>query len=394
MRVHFLAMGDTGWGELTLGLRVAEDARREGHTCRFTAPSMLAQHVAAHGFPVETDEDLRGPAFLERLERWTDGADRCVLVDLRLAGAALYRRGVHPQQLIERLPVGGVDTWHFRELGGHIDYAPGTRIPVELVWRDLPRRVVPVPFARPEADRAANLLPTSEVSPAARAARREELGARGLIVVCTSYWQHRFEGRTALPEILGLYLSRLDSDVLHIGPEDLPWSGLLGSRYARAGSMPRDRFEATLAAADLVVSPNPSATSNTTAIALGTPVLTVWSRWSATGRELAFRLGYRPSEPLDDLVARHHPIQTGALWPLDWLEVMRTLLAGNPYAELLNLVDLLDERAFEREATGLLRDPERRARFEAMRCSYLDRVASLPGPWAALEHLTVAGRMR
>lgn len=390
MRLHFLALGQTGFGEVTLALRIAADAREAGHTCSFTVPAGLVGHVQGCGFEALTDPGGVGDAALAALEVHTAGADQRILVDLNLTGAALLGRQLHPQQLLVGSPVVGIDTWHYPELGSHIDLAAGVRIPIEPVWRDLPRRIVPVPFVRPEAPLACNLLPLTRVSAAERRARREELGVRGkLVVVCTSWWQHRLldspQGRP-VAELLGLYLARLDADVVHIGPADLPWS-----RTQRLDSLPVPQFERTLAAADLVLSLNASATSNTTALSLDVPVLTVWNRWSARGTELAFKLGYAPSPELRGWLASNAPVPRFAMWPMDWTEVLSTLLANNPYAAHLGCVDLLDERRFHAVATGLLHDPQAQEAARSARQRCVEATTVLPRPSELLARFSGSG---
>ena len=383
MRLHFLALGDTGWGEVTLALRIALDARAHGHDCSFTVPESLLGHVRSCGFEASVDSRAVGADFLDHTARQCEGADLRILVDLNLFGAALLGRQVHPEAIFEGSPLVGIDTWHYRELGSHIDLAPGVELPIEPLWRDLPRRIVPVPFVRPGAAGACDLLP-----PARSFAASPRKNARPQVLICTSWWQHALlDQPQGLPvaELIGLYLDRLGVDIHHIGPADLPWRACLGSRYRRSGSLPIPAFEAAVAEADLVLSLNASATTNTTALRVGTPVMTVWNRWSARSGALQFKLGYPPSRELRGWLARHAPVPHFAMWPMSWERVLSTLLAGNPYAELLHLTDLLDERSFHDTATRLLEDSEAIEAERTRREAYLIELRALPGPSDLLE---------
>lgn len=393
MHVHFLALGETGWGEMTLALRAAADATARGHRCTFTAPQVLVEHVRRCGFAVEVDRASRGAAFRDELASLAP-ADLRVLVDSRLAGAALFDRLAHPEQLLHQgTPVAGIDTWHFHELGGFVDFGPRTRIPVELVWRDLPRRLVPVPFVRPEVPSGCSILPIS--APVARStasARRAELGVepgRPLLLICTSYWQHNLLDATrgaAFLELVSLHLSRVPGAfVAHVGPEDLPGHAILGDRYRRLAPMDVPSFEATVAAADLLVSVNPSATTNTTAVHVGTPVLTLSCGRTTSPGEYRFAFGRAASTELQAWLRRHHPVPRSTVFPLDFTDVMTRLLDRNPYAALLHPVELLDEAGVHDGVLALARPGPSRDRALAAQRAYVDQVARLPSAGALLE---------
>jgi ribosomal protein S18 acetylase RimI-like enzyme len=393
MHVHFLALGDTGWGEMTLALRAAADAERRGHRCTFTAPAVLADHVRRCGFSVTLDSNLRGAPFRESLAK-LEPADLRVLVDLRLAGAALFERLAHADTLLHGdTPIAGIDTWHFHELGSHVDFGRRVRIPVEPVWRDLPRRLVPVPFVRPVVPLGCSILPeTPPVAAAAAALRRRELGvgpSQTMLLVCTSYWQHDLlepTGGRAFLDLVGLYLSRVpDAVVAHVGPEDLPWHSVLGGRYRRLAPMDVPRFEATVAAADLLVSVNPSATTNTTAMHVGTPVLTLSCSRSTSGAEYRFVFGRTPSPELLAWLRRHHPVPRSAVFPLDFTDVMARLLASNPYTSILNPVELLDEQAAHDGLVALARPGPARDRAIEAQSTYSAQARRLTGPGRLLE---------
>jgi hypothetical protein len=385
VRIHFTALGKTGWGEVTLALRMALDARQAGHDCTFTVPDRLVAHVAGEGFRTEADPGGVGPSALEALARQWDGADLRVLVDLNLGSAALLGRQIHPEQLGDGPPLAGIDTWHFAELGTHIHLTEQMRQPIEPFWRTLPRRLVPVPFVRPDAPLATRVL--DDTPPVDGQQERARLGlVRPTIALCTSWWQHDLLDRTpgVLP-LLELYLARLGVDLLHIGPADLPFTTV---PVRRLDALPPERFARTLAAVDLVLSLNASATSNTTALQVGTPVLTLWNRWVATGDALAFKLKYSPSAELREWLRRFGCPPRFAMWPMDWTPTFTTLLADNPYGELLHLTDLLDERQVQETASTLLmkgRD------YAERRADYLAQVARLPSPHVLLERFSGPG---
>ncbi len=374
VQIHFLALGDAGFGELTLGLRAARDLAQHGHACRFTAPSRLVGHVRAAGFSCEPEAHDAS-----RLRKVVAEHDLVLLVDLHLTATTLFRRRIHPS-IFDGGRVGGIDTWQFRSLRA-IDHRPDVTIPIDPYWRRLDDRLVPVPFGHLDDPRACNLLPRVETTSEDVARRRKQLGlGERVVAFCTSWWQHALlHTPQGLPvvQLLGRRLARVGATgVLHIGPADLPWPDDLPVR--RLDALPPADFHSTLATADLVVSLNPFATTNTTAIALGIPVVAVHCSWSARGAELKMQLGYSPDPEMAAWASAHHPIPRFALWPLDWSKVLETLVIGTPYARLLHLIEVFDERRFVEQVQSLLDGPD--PDWTTARRAWLAKVDALPQP--------------
>ena len=384
MTFAFLAPSRSGWGEITLALRIAHRARAAGMTCRFYVADSVAHLVRQQGFDTRPVPEGQGGAFLEALGREVADCDGLVLVDLYLGGAGLAAHAVHPRSLGDLGPtLIGIDTWSFAELSGTVDVTETYSQPIEPTWLQLEHRIVPVPFARPQAPFATALLPEVAGDVPDRDELRHELGLEGpTVLVCSSWWQHAmFEARGCprIDALLGRYLQDLGVTVLHVGPEPLQ----LGAR--RLDPMPADRFAGLLGAVDLVLSTNASATTNTAAISVGTPVLTVVNTSTAGSvNHLAFQFGAKPGPRVTEWTKGQLPLPRFFMWPMSMMRVLPPLLADNHYAERLHLTEVLDERTFHETARSLLFDADVRAAERVASAQYLDRVRALPGPVARL----------
>lgn len=385
--VRLVAPADSGWGEMTLAIRIAKDLREAGFSIDFQAAPRFGPLLAAQDLPHTGLPDVSGPALVDALRAGLEGADAWILVDLFLGGLELMRRRVHPSACPALgPPLIGMDTWNFEHNAAGLDVLEGVLRPVEPAWQALERRLVPVPFGRMASAGACHVGPTARPSVPARVLR-EELGVSGpLVVLCTGWWQHRLLDERPGPDVMALvahYLTQIPGpwSLLHIGPKPLSLRRTLGPRYHHRDTMPPDTFAATLAAADLLLSLNASATSNGTAIALGTPVLCLVQTSRARNvRELAFQLGTQPSAPLADWLRSNLPLPVFRMWPMRMVDALGRLLIGTPYGEVCNLTELLEESAVLATLRALLRDPERRAVERERQQRFLDLARALPGP--------------
>jgi hypothetical protein len=386
-RILVVAPAPTGWGELTLGLRVVESLVAAGMSCTFSVDDSLIPGLRARGFSARRFPQATGAALVESLRHLVESFDAWVLVDLYLGGTRLLDRGVEPRSCVAvGPPLIGIDTWDYRAIGQGLDLSEYARSRVNHhTWSTLERRLVPVPFARWDTADACNLLPVSTTPELEPARVRSELGVgdRKLLLLCTSFWQHE---RLALREtadavsLLSWHLRALDCDwtLVHVGPRDLSLAGDLGDRYVRLGALPVEKFEQVVRAADLVVSLNASATTNTTAVTLGTPVLTLVQRLAITTPAQLESITGRPcSAFVGDWILRHAPVQRFLMWPMCMVSALGPHVTDTPYGSLLHLTEILDEGSVQERMSALLFD---RGATRGSGEAYVARVRQLPDP--------------
>jgi hypothetical protein len=389
MKLHFVAPADSGWGEVHLALRMAAALRETGTTSSFIARPRFQELVRDAGFACAVCPDTHGQPFLQDLRKQIQRSDGWVLVDLFLGALELVRRGVHPEAAVALgPPLIGLDTWG--SPAGGLDVFAELRQPAQSAWASLERKVVPVPFAPLDTPMGTSMLPT--VSPAVRSSSAVRaglgLGDEPLAVVCSSWWQHQLlTKRRDLTTLLGLYLQALPRvQVVHVGPRPLGIETVLGPRCRRLGSMQPAAFHDLVRASDVVLSLNAAATTNTTAVALGTPVLCLVQSSSARSlAEVAFQFG--TPRVAARWMRAHLPVDRCWMWPMAMVDVLRPLLDTKPYGGLMQPTELLNEEAVLAALRANLLDRDHRASWEWSRSGYLRALAQLPGPSARVAGL-------
>lgn len=387
-----LALARGGFGETTLGLRIADELRAAGMPVQFLIHPALSRVFEGGAHPFERLADERD----ETLDARLDGLVRrgrpaaILLVDLLTTITELLRRRAGPRVLSRfDLPIVALDPWNLPEIEGQLDFAPGAPLTVAEAATHHPLRLVPVPFARPEAPGAVELLPRiAPLTPEARAAERAALGVspgQRLVFLATAGWQQRRYGDPGVdrlvdgvPRLVGAYLAALGPDVrvLHVGPAPLPFD-VLGERSLHRDQLSPDRFLAGLGAADLVLSLNAPATTSTAALALGVPILTLQNSFVGESLDALWSwLGRRPDPTVVAWARAHAPMHRFLMWPMSAWGMLSRVLADNPYDALLHRVELLDAERVLETARRLLSEGQ----DEAIRSAYLARVRSLPGP--------------
>ncbi|MBT3218066.1 MAG: hypothetical protein HN348_03165 [Proteobacteria bacterium] len=374
-----LALARSSWGETTLALRIAEGLRRAGDKVVFVIHRALAKLFFATPFEIIVAPDIQGPAFDAFLGHVVRGEkpNSIILADFLMAFEALRRREAHPQTLSRfSVPIIGIDTWHFPEIGDRIDVRPDHELTVAPKVASHPFRLVPVPFIRPSAGCGVQLLP--EVLEPGGIRRELSLPEGPMATICTSGWQQRDSGlahmdrvKESLPRLLDIYLRRLRVPVCHVGPRAYPWT--LDGRYHHRSQLPSLTFSRLITSATLVVSTNLCATTNTLAIAAGVPVVSVINDHLGEGLE---HLDYSPSKALAQWAAEHLPLYRFRMWPMSGYRTLSMVLGGNPYGALLHPVQVLDERRFESTSQALLAGEADRG----LRERYLGLVHRLPTP--------------
>jgi len=273
------------------------------------------------------------------------------------------------------VPVIAFDVWNLPET--NLEWDTGTEL-----WRIAPQaaafanRLCPVPFIRPElvAGRY-NALPELPQQ-IARDAVRAELGIDGpLVLTATGTWQTQRAAISpyhahlidAIPGVVLSHLDRVGARVLHVGPEPLAGAAeRLGEHYRWIAQVGGQRMVELMAAADVCVTLNASATTISTAIVLDLPVVL------ATNSITADTPAQLPAFP--ELA----PLRPFHVWPLGLHAFLEPVLRGNPYLDAVTHVELLDADAFVGACRTLLADESAREAARARMAAYRRLVATLP----------------
>jgi Family of unknown function (DUF6365) len=366
----FVAPSSASFGEVVLGIRLAHELHARGDRIIFLAPS--ANQVLLEGAPFQVGRinrmtsmlDVALPSVIRDV-----GATTVVLVDLLVMLVNASLRSIAPTYL-DTLPatVVALDIWDMRRnvlrLDTHADEIEVT-FP-ESAHHVVPRRLVPVPFVRPDARGAYCALPApTSLTDEDRARTRVKLNLEDrhrLVVLTTSNFQSRMLGPRQQREHAPV-LARIanlcqqagdDVRVLHVGPQPVDGAG---SRYRHHAQLAPAVFRRLIQAADLVITPNQSATTITTALDLRVPALAVIS--SSRAREVPPGFPFR-------------------VFPLGFCEFMGRLVADNPYCDAVPAVELIPGDAVVDTARSLLFDDVARAAALARIATYLEEVRRLP----------------
>src|SRR5262249_34818146 len=160
MRLLFLAPLGSAFGEALQGVRLAAGLREAGHDVVFLAPAKL--HSLVEGVAVtfgridmalaHLDQEL--PRVIRRL-----GCDALVLVDAGAVGKVVRALGLDAAAFTRaEVPTIALDCWNLPEIPSAWDYGAHS----ETLGREfhrLRRRLLPVPFAPPDADGGYAALP-------------------------------------------------------------------------------------------------------------------------------------------------------------------------------------------------------------------------------------------
>jgi hypothetical protein len=393
-RTHlFVAAQKAPFGEALLGVRIAHELRARGDGVAVLAGESLS--VLTDGTPFQIIP-LRNLGGLDKAIASTASAvkaDSVVLLDATSTYMLLKAQGTDPTFLrtVAR-PVIGLDVWDLRETGlvwdmGDTPYEH-SRHSLEVT-----RRLVPVPFARLSgAEGLYNALPPpSTLDADQRESLRADLGVGSrerLLFMTSALWQEpalqpHDGGRrlaTLFPALVAQLLGRLGKDVrvVHVGPETYAMPGL-GDRYTWMPQRSPQRFAKLLSASDLLVSFNFSATTITSAIASGVPVLLGVNSYEGTAEAIASRLPQRPGEALRGWLQRACPLPAFRVWPLGLYRFLAPLASDNPYTTALETAEVLEEAAFVDSARRLLFDAPARAALSEKQAAYRRSVTALPG---------------
>ncbi len=351
-----------------LGMRIADDLHARGdRIVVFAHPSLeiLVKNKPFRFVPVPSGARVAQAIADMGVEV---AADSIILLDATSVFMMLKREGSDSNFLrIVNRRVIGLDVWNLRKTGLEWDTV-GTSFEHSRYSLDVNRRLIPVPFAQPSG--AKGLYNAMPIAPTVSDEEREEIrgdfGVREgerVVFLTSARWQeptsqtHELGRRLALAFVpfIGEQLARLGErvHVVHVGPTRLPFDDALGDRYTWLPQRSPTRFSRTLAAVDLLLSFNFSATTIASAIAAGIPV--VLGVNSHAGDFARFRV-----------------------WPLGLFKFLGPLAKNNPYTSALRTVEVTEKDAFVSAIERLLFEESARAEMRDAQAKYRAQVEALP----------------
>jgi hypothetical protein len=402
-----LAINPEGLGEAMLGLTLARELQNAGGEIFFLAHRANARLLEVN-FPCFTFDSLASVFLQFYLQSCAKDfqPSSIVLADYIATRRYFATLGL-PSSIVTSLglPIFAIDTWNSACSSEDMDLFISTFDRSDPLWPTVVP-ICPVPFLAPDgAGRFYRSLPDcADVNQAARQQLRADLGVGEqdrIVIFCTAEWQHLedssrrrgmrssyerewSDGRrlaTSLPSLLADYLSRIGPTVhlLHVGPHAYDLSECMSGHYHWMPPQPERQFQCLLAAADLLVSANISATTITTAMVLGVPTLVLQNTILArTPEELKEAMGYPLSARLKKWLDKAVPLFPFAMWPLGCRQFLAPRLRHNPYLDALDTVELTDERRVEHALSLLLYDTTAREEQAHRRAIYFSRVRALP----------------
>lgn len=365
-----LAPLGSAFGEALHAVRIARALVATGDDVVLLAPAALETAIADAPITFGRIDrvlprlDLEVTAELRRLR-----CDSLVLVDLAAVDKVVRAFGLELSAFLDAtVPVVALDCWDLPPTP--VDWAYGTHGErTSAASHAFARRLVPVPIARPTTRGAFDALPTlGPASQTARATLRAELGippGDKLVLWPTATWQHGANQTDpalaqladALPTWILPLLAGVDArvHVVHVGPRRFTHAWAFTAPYRYLGQVPPHRFEAIVAAADLVLGFNAVATSLATAIAVRTPVVLGHTRAHLDALpDVERALGAHLSPALRDALAANLPLAPIHAWPLRLGAVIEPALADNPLVAAVERVDLFDPVAYTAACSRLL----------------------------------------
>ena len=395
-RTHlFVAPQASPFGEALLGMRVADDLHARGDEIVLFAHESLS--IVVQGKPFRFVPAPEGASRIAEaiasLAAELDAAS-VVLLDATAVYLLLKRDGTDATFLrtVNRRVIG-LDVWHLRLSGLEWDLC-GATLQHSRYSLDVTRRLIPVPVARPTGSKGLyNALPRPPtIDPDELEDLRADFGAGPgdkIVMLTSARWQdparqaHESGRRlaTLLPKLVASHLAKLGPrvHVVHVSPTRYPFEDALGDRYTWLPQRSPARFAKVLAASDLLLSFNFSATTVVSAIGANLPVvLGINSHAGKTADEIAAALTEPPSAAVRSWLDEAAPLPAFRVWPLGLYRFLAPLARDNPYTTAIELVEVLEERAFIETMQTLLFDDAARANLQARQAKYRAEVESLP----------------
>jgi hypothetical protein len=308
--------------------------------------------------------------------------------------------GLHREDLaVFDCPIGTFDDFSWGRPGAWLDtYGFQAKIEGEITLDGLSFRLRPCPLNNPfDEIGEAQIYPypmldnVTDIPDDERASVRSELGlttGRPVVLVTGANWQRTHEAYprvTAFVEACQTMLERLlvslleHADVLAIGPQ-LVFGDQVPAGFHPLGSVPPERFQRLIQSVDLYLSNNIISVSLHRLALRGIPsVVMINSLHKRSGR-LRWEMESPPelSGFAQQVIGDLDYLYPYRMFPVGWYQFLRSLLAGNPFSDVITQVETFDEQAALAAILPLLTAGPERDRLAAAREKYLEALRKLP----------------
>jgi hypothetical protein len=405
--VLFIVTSFWAFGELAIALEFAERMAGTGFRPLFLIPPTHRTQVAATG--VEYQVMIPGAGKINRIQladiQHTRQPALVVLADFLNYDFCERHYGLRRADLaVFDCPIGTFDDFSWGRPGAWLDtYGFQAKYQSDITLDGLSFRLRPCPLNNPtlhnpvEEITEAQVYPypmledVSDVPDAERAAVRSELGLtedRPVVLVTGANWQRMHEAYprvTAFVNACHLMLERVLSallehaDVLAVGPQ-LVFGNQVPAGFHPLGPVAPERFRRLIQAVDLHISNNIVSVSLHRLALRGIPSVAMINSLHKRSGRLRWELDQPPAltefaQAVVDDVDYLYPYR---MFPVGWYQFLRSLLAGNPFSDVITQVETFDEEAALAAILPLLAAGPQRERLAVAREQYLEALRKLP----------------
>jgi hypothetical protein len=392
-----LALGQKGFGEAILGLRLVSDLRNAGEDVVFLAhdSNAILLDKVPNQITFSTEAAPLLPLYIDSCIQ--DHKPSSIILSDYLTTTFFFNQ---PETLKSYgLPIIAIDTWDSGSTPHDIDVFVNLSRAVNT-WPDMVKSIYPVPFLTSKSRPGVyQCLPERvELSRKVRHHLRRTLGLSDkskAVLFCTAAWQQsHYESdvgmrmAATLPQrVADLILAQgEDVNLIHIGPKKYDLKTRLDGRYHWLPPLAPGRFDKIVASVDLVLTANISATTIAKAMVCQVPVLVLQNSVLAhTVQEAEAAMPAPPSEQLREWLDQALPIFPFSLWPVGYRRFLEPIMRDNPYVSALDVVELLDEKQVESALHALLFETAAREEQIHRQSDYLSYVRSMPSGTEAIQ---------
>jgi hypothetical protein len=400
--VLFVVTSFWAYGELAIATEFARRMADTGFRPLFLVPPTHRRMVATAGLPHQVM--VPGAGKINRIQlRDIQHVHRPVLVvlaDFMNFDFCDRHYGLRRADLsVFDCPVGTFDDFSWGRPGAWLDtYGFKAKYEGDITLDGLSFRLRPCPLNNPldevtEPDvHPYPLLESVEDVPTTRRSEvRRELGVAGgrpLVLVTGATWQRlhaAYPRGTAFVEACYTMLERLLSallryaDVVEVGPR-LVFHDRIRDGFHPLGPLEPDRFRRLVQAVDLHISTNIVSVSLHRLALGGIPSVVLMSSLHKRNGRLRWEPPAAPAlTPFAQrVVAGVDYLYPCRMFPVGWYKFLHSLLAGNPFSDVVAHAEVFDEPGALAMVVPLLREGPERHRLAQARQTYLESLRKLP----------------
>jgi hypothetical protein len=406
--VLFIVTSFWALGELAIALEFADRIAGTGFRPLFLIPPTHRAQVAATGLDFQVM--IPGAGKINRIQLADIAHTRqpalVVLADFLNYDFCERHYGLRRADLaVFDCPIGTFDDFSWGRPGAWLDtYGFQAKVEGDITLDGLSFRLRPCPLNNPvtlnnpvEEITEPHVYPYSmlenvtDVPDDERAAVRSELGlsqGRPVVLVTGANWQRMHEAYprvTAFVNACHTMLERLLSallehaDVLAVGPQ-LVFGDRVPAGFHPLGPVSPERFRRLIQAVDLHISNNIVSVSMHRLALRGIPSVAMINSLHKRSGRLRWELESPPgltefAQRVVDDVDYLYPCR---MFPVGWYQFLRSLLAGNPFSDVITQVETFDEEAALAAILPLLAAGPQRERLAVAREKYLEALRKLP----------------